>query len=168
MTAGARGGAARGLLTAVGASTAPWARIITVPQVIEDAEPQGTLTTLATVVDETADPIARLEGLAMLGSRLDATTMDTVAAARADGRSWAQVGRALAITRQAAQQRFGRPPSTGSPVEPVPEPQRRPRRRQRAPRELTITTPGRRALLRVVVADLPPLGRDTDDRRARG
>lgn len=32
---------------------------------------------------------------------------ETVAAARADGASWADVGRALSISRQAAQQRFG-------------------------------------------------------------
>jgi hypothetical protein len=50
------------------------------------------------------------EGLAM-----------TVARARDDGRTWAEIGRALGISRQGAFQRFGRPadPCTGHPVEPA-------------------------------------------------
>jgi hypothetical protein len=38
---------------------------------------------------------------------------DAVAAARTAGRSWAEVGLVLGVTRQTAQQRFGRPVPAG-------------------------------------------------------
>jgi len=38
----------------------------------------------------------------------EAELRDAVAAARATGRSWAQIGMVLGVTRQAAQERFGR------------------------------------------------------------
>jgi len=38
---------------------------------------------------------------------------EAVAVARAGGRSWAEVGLVLGVTRQTAQQRFGRPVAAG-------------------------------------------------------
>jgi len=39
----------------------------------------------------------------------DRALHEAVAAARANGRTWAEIGMVLGVTRQTAQQRFGRP-----------------------------------------------------------
>lgn len=39
----------------------------------------------------------------------EAALRDAVALARGHGATWTELGRALGVTRQAAQQRFGRP-----------------------------------------------------------
>lgn len=63
---------------------------------------------------------APLDHLALVARAAEAHTVtrdllqQAVAAARADGRSWAAVGAVLGLTRQAAQQRFG-----GVPHEPA-------------------------------------------------
>ncbi len=43
----------------------------------------------------------------ILGERIDATILSWVPIARATGHTWAEIGRALGITKQAAQQRYG-------------------------------------------------------------
>jgi hypothetical protein len=45
--------------------------------------------------------------LSKLSGDVDAAMLHAVAAARAEGYSWADIGRELGTTRQAAQQRFG-------------------------------------------------------------
>lgn len=51
----------------------------------------------------------RLLGLARASTLLDELIREEVAAARADGfLSWAQIGAALGMSKQAAQQRYGR------------------------------------------------------------
>ena len=49
-----------------------------------------------------------LEGLAMLNSLMSDTIKWVVAERRAKGDSWAQIGESLGISKQAAQQRFGK------------------------------------------------------------
>jgi hypothetical protein len=51
--------------------------------------------------------INELEALAETQSRLRAWTEDAVTEARSAGHSWATIGTALSITKQAAQQRYG-------------------------------------------------------------
>lgn len=63
----------------------------------------------------------RLRGIADAdheARRAQTTLRNAVAAARADGHTWAEVGTVLGITRQAAFQRFGGPrdPRTGDPM----------------------------------------------------
>jgi hypothetical protein len=48
-----------------------------------------------------------LAEFASFALEVDLELVSVVAAWRTDGRSWAEVGRALGISRQAAQQRFG-------------------------------------------------------------
>lgn len=57
------------------------------------------------VADRDIDGLA---GLAQLAADVEATTQAAVTQLRAQGYSWTDVGRALNITRQAAQQRYGR------------------------------------------------------------
>lgn len=52
--------------------------------------------------------IAALSGLAALQAEVDAATRVAVASLRTQGYSWADIGRELGITRQAAQQRYSR------------------------------------------------------------
>jgi hypothetical protein len=60
--------------------------------------------------DRAAGPLARLEAAAATASELrglgDALLDRYVQAARADGRSWSEVGTALGVTKQAAHERF--------------------------------------------------------------
>ena len=49
-----------------------------------------------------------LAELAALQSELESVTAQAVAAWRADGRSWASIGDALGISKQGAQQRYGK------------------------------------------------------------
>lgn len=52
--------------------------------------------------------IEALAGLAFLRDEVDAAMVAAVADLQAHGYSWADIGRVLGITRQAAQQRYGR------------------------------------------------------------
>lgn len=55
----------------------------------------------------TADPAALVE-LMKLRADVDEAIAAAVAGLRAEGFSWAEIGREVGMTRQAAQQRFGR------------------------------------------------------------
>lgn len=52
--------------------------------------------------------VLELACIASAEAMLEGVKCAAVRAARADGASWAEVGRALGITKQAAQQRYGR------------------------------------------------------------
>jgi hypothetical protein len=85
----------------------------------EDLDAQPTLTVLADAVDNAAGPLARLRALQDLLDAATAASAQAVSAARADGTTWQEVGGALGISRQAAQQRYGR--RTTSSTVPTPE-----------------------------------------------
>lgn len=51
--------------------------------------------------------LAQLRGLAIVATILDEETAREVAEAREDGHSWATIGAALGVSKQAAQQRYG-------------------------------------------------------------
>lgn len=63
-----------------------------------------TMTVLDTIGRGPQRPLTHLEALRHARTSLDAATSFMVDAARADGASWADIGRALGITRQAARQ----------------------------------------------------------------
>jgi hypothetical protein len=52
--------------------------------------------------------IEGLVGLAQLQTELTAQIKDTAQALQAQGYSWAEIGRVLGVSKQAAQQRFGK------------------------------------------------------------
>jgi hypothetical protein len=60
--------------------------------------------------DPQANPLARVEAAATTASELrglgDALLDRYIQAARADGRSWSDIGTALGVTKQAAHERF--------------------------------------------------------------
>lgn len=127
---GARGGpwareAQQAGLHAPGAGEPEWHHPIargerpgTVPGMVsESLDAQGTLTVRARAVDTAEGPLARLRALqALLDAAAEAST-EAVSAARADGKTWQEVGDALGISRQAAQQRCGRrPPPSSAPA----------------------------------------------------
>ena len=58
--------------------------------------------------DMDATNSAILRSYAALAADVDQAIRERVASARSMGESWASIGEALGITRQAAQQRFGR------------------------------------------------------------
>jgi len=62
---------------------------------------------LADAERRVADPIRALEAAHDLTIMLNLGSLGAATAARAQGRSWAEIGDALGVTRQAAQQRFG-------------------------------------------------------------
>lgn len=51
--------------------------------------------------------LQRIATLVAERERIDADVEEAVAAARGAGRSWAQIGLVLGVTKQAAQQRYG-------------------------------------------------------------
>jgi hypothetical protein len=62
----------------------------------------------ASVLGLAREDLGELHGLAALATLVFDLIADTVADARKDGHSWAQIGEAIGMTRQAAQQRYGR------------------------------------------------------------
>jgi len=52
--------------------------------------------------------IEGLKGLATLRTELDAQIAETAQALQTQGYSWAEIGRVLGVSKQAAQQRFGK------------------------------------------------------------
>lgn len=56
---------------------------------------------------DSGDPIAALTATATARAAVDVLQRQAVAGARGAGATWAVVGQALGMTRQAAQQRFG-------------------------------------------------------------
>jgi len=72
--------------------------------------PEPVVEFMAILVDPTRPAVERLRAADGLGEALDAWMPSLADAARAEeGQSWATIGSALHITRQAAQQRFGGP-----------------------------------------------------------
>lgn len=71
-----------------------------------------------------ADPSAHLD-LVVLAHRAHSRTAEmlreAVTSARSAGHSWEAIGKALGMTRQAAQQRFGKASAPGSPTSQVPK-----------------------------------------------
>jgi hypothetical protein len=61
----------------------------------------------AQVNDESLHPLDRLQASAELRVRLNTFARQLAAKARDEGRTWGEIGEALEITKQAAQQRFG-------------------------------------------------------------
>jgi hypothetical protein len=57
---------------------------------------------------EATDPIERLRGLKSADEELGRWLLDAVAEARADGRSWTEIGEALGVSRQAAWELYNR------------------------------------------------------------
>ena len=58
------------------------------------------------VLTEAAQPILILESICILRREFDRLIDLAVADCRAEGRSWAEIGEALEVTRQAARRRF--------------------------------------------------------------
>lgn len=74
-------------------------------------EAQSWLDSLDPAVTPAEDPVdLRRIGLALRGLADQQNEVDTaVAAARANGRSWAEIGFVLGISRQSARERYGEP-----------------------------------------------------------
>jgi len=72
--------------------------------------PEVVVELMATLADPTRPAVERLRSADALRETLDAWLPRLAEAARAEeGQSWATIGSALHISRQAAQQRFGGP-----------------------------------------------------------
>lgn len=54
-----------------------------------------------------ADPLAALSAMLTMGNELELRTAMAVGAARQAGHTWDEIGKALRVTRQAAQKRYG-------------------------------------------------------------
>lgn len=67
---------------------------------------QPTLTALAAAVEASLEPLERLAALRALLDSVDVAVRETVAAAREARASWAAVGQALTVSKQAAAKRF--------------------------------------------------------------
>lgn len=66
------------------------------------------------LLDAAASPTDDLDAVHALGlavQTVESATRTAVERARAAGATWEQVGHALAVTKQAAQQRYGRSPA---------------------------------------------------------
>lgn len=74
---------------------------------IIDEQVAGVADTIAVVHGEPETGFRALREHAALARLADARLADIVASARKNGASWAQVGRAIGVSKQAAQQRYG-------------------------------------------------------------
>jgi hypothetical protein len=82
---------------------------------MDATQTQTELLTLVGLGPDT-EPLARLRTLTAYKQALDALTAKTVAAARADDRSWPQIGQALGVSKQAVAERYGKATSEAGPV----------------------------------------------------
>ena len=62
---------------------------------------------LPTRPEKLTNPLAELQGLAFMAQIIEKTKTDVVAECRRRGRSWAQIGDALGVTRQSAWMKYG-------------------------------------------------------------
>jgi hypothetical protein len=71
------------------------------------AEPVRVNLDLPTRPQKLTNPLAELQGLAFMAQMIDKAKTDVVAECRRRGRSWAQIGDALGVTRQSAWTKYG-------------------------------------------------------------
>jgi hypothetical protein len=75
-------------------------------RVVPRATPLRQFTKVLASFGEVADPLARLDAVRRAREDLEALEARTVAAARADGATWGEIGALYGVSKQAAQQRF--------------------------------------------------------------
>lgn len=78
--------------------------------IVDDAQPQPTLTELAVRIEAAAEPLSRLAEMRLLRDLLKQCEIDAVREARRGSASWAAIGSRLGVSRQAALKRFGETP----------------------------------------------------------
>lgn len=66
--------------------------------------------------------LTELDVLRQARLTIERETADAVAKARTNGASWTQIGKALGMTKQAAQQKYGKKPSTDIETLPLSDP----------------------------------------------
>lgn len=105
------------------------------------------LTSLARAVEAATGPLEQLAAIRALADAVRTVERDVVAAARRQRASWAEVGAALGVTKQAVQRRFtDKPAPVEGEVLPADGKVVRP---HREPARWDVTTPGGRTLLRI-------------------
>ncbi len=71
---------------------------------------------------EVPDPMARLDAIRKVREAVERLEQEAAEAARADGATWKRIGELYGVSKQAAQQRFRRPPrATAGAGEPEPD-----------------------------------------------
>ncbi len=63
---------------------------------------------------EVPDPMARLDAIRTVREAVERLEQQAAEAARADGATWKRIGELYGVSKQAAQQRFRRPPPTAA------------------------------------------------------
>ena len=84
------------------------------------AAPSRRFTKALAAFGDVADPLSRLEAVRVAREALEGLERETVAAARASGATWGEIGTLYGVSKQAAQQRFRRPGAAASPHAPTP------------------------------------------------
>lgn len=73
---------------------------------------------------EVPDPLARLDAIRRVREAVERLEQEAAEAARADGATWKRIGELYGVSKQAAQQRFRRPPAHAGagddPADPTP------------------------------------------------
>lgn len=85
-------------------------------------EKYARLAALAQSAGQPADPLTKLDLLTETEEQAAAIKLAVVYLARKHGMSWTEIGTAMGITKQAAQQRYGKKPTGPDPEpdEPLP------------------------------------------------